>query len=73
MTRDEIIAFNAGVRTALDHARHIARIIESRTKRPMTEGFAVEALAAFAEEGTALLMPVPPDPRDGVPHETPSS
>lgn len=67
MSRAEIAAFNAGVTTALDHARRIARAIEARTLRPLAEGFAVEALAAFAEEGRALLLPVPDDPDPSAP------
>jgi hypothetical protein len=64
MTRAEVVAFNAGVRTALDHARRIAQAIEAKTRRPLAEGFAIEALQAFADEGRALLLPVPTDPKE---------
>ena len=61
MTRAETIAFNAGVQTALDHARRTAQAIATRTRRPLAEGFAVEALTAFADEGVALLLPLQND------------
>ena len=62
MTRAEVIAFNAGVRITLDHARRIAQVIEARGRRPLAEGFAVEALRALADEGVALLLAVPTEP-----------
>ena len=59
MTAAEVRAFNAGVRAALAMAKHIADAIAARSLRPLHDGFAVEALDAFAEAGAALLLPEP--------------
>ena len=64
MTRTEILSYNDGVQTALDHARRIAEVLQTRTKRPLAVGFAIGALTAFADEGRGMLLPVPADVRE---------
>lgn len=45
MTRPEAKAFNAGVLAVLAIADKSARAIQSTSRRPLVEGFAVAALA----------------------------
>ena len=59
MTAAEVRAYNAGVRAALAMAKHTADALALRSSRPLHDGFAVEALDAFAQAGTALLLPAP--------------
>lgn len=61
MTAAETVAYNQGVRAVLALASQSAQTLATRTTRPLHEGFAVEALQALAEAGTALLLRVPLD------------
>jgi len=51
-----IAAYNTGVRVALAQARLTAQAIAAMPGfKPTRQGYAVEALQAFADAGTALL------------------
>lgn len=56
MTHIEAAAYNAGVLAVLDLARQSAQAIARRSRRPLYEGFAAEALDELAEAGRALLI-----------------
>ncbi len=57
----EIIAFKAGVQTALDHALRVAAALEAVPAwKPTRVPFAAAALGEFAEAGKMLLIPPPP-------------
>ena len=61
MTRSEIIAYNAGVAGVLDLAKRSADALAPKViSKPTRYNFAIAALDAVAEEGRALLLPVPP-------------
>ena len=57
MTAAEVRAYNRGVADVLAIARRSADVLASSTKRPLAEGFAIEALRELAEAGAALLLP----------------
>lgn len=60
MTRSEIIAYNAGVAVVVALAGRCAQAMAERCiEKPTRYNFAVEALAAVAEEGAAMLLPMP--------------
>ena len=60
MTREEIIAYNAGVRAALTLAVRAAGAIEPLlVTKPTRYNFAHGALLALADEGLALVKDVP--------------
>ena len=60
MTRDETIAFNAGVRAVLVLAAKAAVAIEPKiVTKPTRYNFAHGAILALAEEGRALLQDMP--------------
>ena len=67
MTRDEVIAYNAGVQAALALAVRAAGAIEPLlVTKPTRYNFAHGALLALAEEGLALLKEVPGAEEAGV-------
>ncbi len=56
MTRDETIAYNAGVRAVLVHAAQAAAALEPLIlTKPTRYNFAHGALLALADEGRALF------------------
>jgi hypothetical protein len=62
MTREEIVAFNKGVRAALDHAKLSAEALSADPAWLSTRvPFAVAALDEFAEAGEMLFLPLSPD------------
>ena len=62
MTRDETIAFNAGVEAVLELSLRCASAIEPLVvTKPTRLNFAHGALLALAEEGRALLRHLGPD------------
>jgi hypothetical protein len=67
MTASERAAYNAGVRAALAHARKAAEALAVVPGFKL-QGCAVEALEAFADEGTSLLVgkPVAPQRDEGL-------
>ena len=61
MNNAEIAAYNAGVAAVLALAKRSADALAPKiTQRPTRYNFAIAALDAVAEEGRALLFPVPP-------------
>lgn len=65
MTRNEILAYNAGVSAVLALALRCSQTIEPKlTTKPTRYNFAIGALNALADEGHALLMAVPPGPSE---------
>ncbi len=58
LTRNEVKAYNAGVRAVLDLARRSADALEAKlVERPTRYNFAVGALHGLAEEGAAMMLP----------------
>ena len=61
MTAAEVIAFNAGVTAVLTLAKRAADGLAPKViHKPTRYNFALEALAALAEEGRGLLITPPP-------------
>ena len=61
MTPREIVAYNAGVAAVLDLARATSAALAPRlVEMPTRFNFAMGALDGIAEEGRALLIPLPP-------------
>ncbi len=57
MTAEEIAAFNAGVQTALNHAKRVAEALTGDPSyKPTRVPFAAAALDEFAEAGKMLLI-----------------
>jgi hypothetical protein len=75
MTRNEMLAHNAGVLAVLALAIRSAQALESRlTEKPTRFNFAIGALQALAGEGASLLLPIPPrggEPADAVTPQPP--
>lgn len=70
MTPAEVRAYNAGVLAVLDLARATSAAMAPVAVHCITRlGFAMEALDALAEEGEALLLPLPSptNPRGATP------